>query len=157
MLKHVLVPLDGSQLAEEALKYATNVVDPRGKITLVAAVDLPEAAVYGYYPALSVTDVSKTIDDMIPVAKHYLDGVAGGLTAKGFTVDIMADMGDPAELITSTAVARQVDAIIMSTHGRSGLGRWLFGSVTNKVLNAKPCPVFVIPSNFKASEKARSA
>ena len=77
-----------------------NMIDPNGKITLVAAVELPEAPVYGYYPALNVTDLSKTIDDMVPVAKHYLQGIADSLSNKGFLVDIMADIGDPAQFIT---------------------------------------------------------
>jgi nucleotide-binding universal stress UspA family protein len=149
MLKHVLVPLDGSQLAEEALFYARNIVDPNGRITLVAAVDVPEAAVYGYYPAVNLTDYEHAFDDMLPTAKRYLETIVSKLNDGHLTVVAEAHMGDAAEIIVTTAERCQVDAIVMSTHGRSGLSRWLLGSVSNKVLSAKPCPVFIVPSGEK--------
>jgi nucleotide-binding universal stress UspA family protein len=149
MLKHVLVPLDGSELAEEALHYATHIIDPNGKITLVAAVDVPDAAIYGYYPAVNLTDYEHAFDDMLPTAKRYLEGVASRLNDGHLTIVSEAHMGDASEVITATAERCHVDAIVMSTHGRSGLSRWLLGSVSNKVLSAKPCPIFIIPSREK--------
>ena len=146
MLKNVLVPLDGSKLAEAALEHALNIVEPKGKITLVSAIEVPDVPIYGYYPPASVPDYEEAKDNLLPYARHYLQGIADNLTEHGFSVRIEAEIGDPAQVITEIAQKHQVNAIVMSTHGRSGLSRWLFGSVTNKVLSAKPCPVYVIPS-----------
>ncbi len=146
MLKSVLVPLDGSKLAEAALEHALNIVEPKGKITLVSAIEVPDVPIYGYYPPASVPDYEEAKDNLLPYARHYLQGIADNLVEHGFSVRIEAEIGDPAQVITEIAQKYQVDAIAMSTHGRSGLSRWLFGSVTNKVLSAKPCPVYVVPS-----------
>jgi nucleotide-binding universal stress UspA family protein len=153
MLKHVLVPLDGSQLAEEALNHAIDILAPEGKITLVAAVEMPEVPVYGYYPITTVPDYQATVQELIPQVKSYLENIAGRIREHKLSVSIETHIGDPAEVITDIARKQHVDAIVMSTHGRSGLNRWLFGSVTNKVLGAKPCPVFVVPSHEKVREK----
>ena len=156
MLNHVLVPLDGSMLAEEALKHALKIVERKGKITLISAVEVPDVPVYGYYPPVSVPDYEKTKSELLPYARHYLEGIARRLQEHDVKVVFEAVVGDPAEVITKTAEKYQVDAIVMSTHGRSGISRWLFGSVTNKVLGAKVCPVFVIPSIEVKEKQAES-
>lgn len=146
MLKHVLVPLDGSKLAEEAIAHALDVVSPEGRITLVCAIEVPDVPVYGYYPPVTVPDYESTKNELLPIARHYLDGLASDLTKNGVKTAFEVTMGDPVTIITETAERLHVDAIVMSTHGRSGISRFLFGSVTNKILGAKICPVFVIPS-----------
>jgi nucleotide-binding universal stress UspA family protein len=146
MLKHVLVPLDGSKLAEEALAHALEIVAPDGKITLVCAIEVPDVPVYGYYPPVTVPDYEATKNELLPIARHYLEGLASDITKKGTVASYEVTMGDPVTVITETAERLHVDAIAMSTHGRSGISRFLFGSVTNKILGAKVCPVFVIPS-----------
>lgn len=149
MLKHVLVPLDGSQLAEDALEHAVNIIDPNGKITLIAAVDVPEIPVYGYFTTASTADFEAATRDMLPQARTYLESVAKRMTTEHMTIAVDAQLGDAADVISDLALKYKVDAIVMSTHGRSGLSRWLFGSVTNKVLSSHPCPVYVIPSKAK--------
>ncbi len=149
MLKHILVPLDGSKLAEEALEHALNIIGPKGKITLLSAVDIPEVPVYGYYPPATMPDFEATIKDLLPQADAYLKSIAKRLESDNVEVSIEAQIGDPAEVIAETALKHHIDAIVMSTHGRSGLSRWLFGSVTSKVLDAKACPVYVVPSKGK--------
>lgn len=158
MLNHVLVPLDGSSLAEDALKHALEIVAPQGKITLVCAVEAPDVLVYGYYPAITAPDYETTKNEMLPYAKHYVESVAKDLVKDGYTVRQEVKMGDAATVITDMAEKLHVDAIVMSTHGRSGISRFLFGSVTNKVLEAKVCPVFVIPSKnvVKAEKPAKT-
>jgi nucleotide-binding universal stress UspA family protein len=149
MLKHVLVPLDGSQLAEDALEHAVNIVDPNGKITLISAVDIPEIPVYGYFTTASTADFEAATHDILPQARIYLETIAKRLADNHLTISVDAQLGDAADVISETALKYKVDAIVMSTHGRSGLSRWLFGSVTNKVLSSHPCPVYVIPSKAK--------
>lgn len=147
MLQHVLVPLDGSKLAEEALDHAVNILCPGGKITLLSAVDVPEVPVYGYYPPATVPDYQSTVEELVPQAKQYLEAVAKQLDKPELTFCVEAQIGEPARVIAEVAARLKVDAIVMSTHGRSGLSRWLFGSVTNKVLATRCCPVYVIPSH----------
>lgn len=146
MLNHVLVPLDGSPLAEDALKHALDILSPQGKITLVSAVEAQDMLIYGYYPAVTAPDYESIKNEMLPYAKHYIEGVAKDLVKEGYTVRQEVKLGDAATVITDMAEKLHVDAIVMSTHGRSGISRFLFGSVTNKVLEAKVCPVFVVPS-----------
>ena len=153
MLNHVLVPLDGSSLAEDALKHALDVVAPKGKITLVCAVESPDMLVYGYYPAVTAPDYETTKNELLPYAKHYIEGVAKELVQDGYTVRQEVKLGDAATVITDIAEKQHVEAIVMSTHGRSGISRFLFGSVTSKVLEAKVCPVFVVPSKPAAKVK----
>ena len=60
-------------------------------------------------------------------------------------VNIEVCVGNVTSVIVERAHALHVDAIVMSTHGRSGLNRWMFGSVTQRVLALMPCPVLVVP------------
>ncbi|MFO7321364.1 MAG: universal stress protein [Chloroflexota bacterium] len=150
MLKHVLVPLDGSALAEAALEYAQEIVDPEGQITLVTAVELDDLPAYG--PSMmplvrtSIPDYQDAVDNLMPQANAYLQRVADRLQMRGREVTYEVRIGHPAEVIVDVAREQNVDAIVISTHGRSGLGRWLFGSVTTKVLELARRPVFVVPS-----------
>ena len=84
-------------------------------------------------------------------ASDYLNQITQNLPKPHPQIEISVQVGSPADVIVDTAKSFGVDAIVMSTHGRTGLSRWLFGSVTQKVLSATPCPVFVIPS--KAEDK----
>jgi nucleotide-binding universal stress UspA family protein len=158
MLNHVLVPLDGSKLAEAALAYARSLVEPAGKLTLLNILVVPQYPIYDFYPGPGsvVQEFDQTLKDMIPKAKGYLEEIATGLRNAGLQVDTRVMIGDPAETIVEVGGEIGVNAIAMSTHGRSGLSRWLFGSVTNKVLGASCCPVFVVPSRAIKEEEAES-
>lgn len=78
-------------------------------------------------------------------------GVIGGRGADakglGFPSTIRVEVGEPAHTILQVASELDVDLIIMSTHGRSGVSRWLFGSVTGRVLSMAPRPVLIVPSH----------
>jgi nucleotide-binding universal stress UspA family protein len=164
MLYHVLVPLDGSRLAEQALEYAQSVVSPDGKITLMTVVEtaqlpVPEPAVQStggvaifadpWAPTTRERQQTELIDArMLSDAEAYLERIASVIRTSSLRVETSVQPRvQPAEAIVQTAAGLHVDAIVMATHGRSGLTRWLMGSVTHKVLNAKPCPVFVVPSD----------
>ena len=161
MLKHVLVPLDGSQLAEEALEYAQSIVDPQGMITLVSAIEVDAVPTYG--PAMmpmvrtSIPDYQDALNNLIPQANAYLQRVVDVLTTRGLQADFEARLGEPASVIVEIARERDIDAIVISTHGRSGLGRFLFGSVTTKVLEAANRPVFVVPSAQRRAAERTAA
>jgi len=142
MYRHILVPLDGSELAEQVVPYARLL----GK-GLKATVDLlrvtepvPENVgdiLRGKYPH----EISAGLQSQ---AKKYLEGLASPLTRAGLRTSQAVQEGSAADLIVSQA-ERQPDTLIaMSTHGRSGITRWVMGSVTDKVLHATSNPLLII-------------
>src|SRR5690606_40864674 len=117
----------GSALAEAALEYAQEIVDPEGQITLVTAVELDDLPAYG--PSMmplvrtSIPDYQDAVDNLMPQANAYLQRVADRLQMRGREVTYEVRIGHPAEVIVDVAREQNVDAIVISTHGRSRLGR----------------------------------
>ncbi len=149
MLSHILVPLDGSPLAETALEYALELVKPGGKLTLLSVVQVPEYPIYDLYPvpAPITKSIEQGYDELLPGAKTYLERLSARIAeTHQIETNILVEMGDPAVMICDTADKVGADVIVMSTHGRSGLNRWFFGSVTSKVLVGTHVPVFVVPN-----------
>lgn len=163
MLKHVLIPLDGSKLAEDAVEFAKQIVAPDGIVTLVSAVELPEIMPSGIYPMVDpalvgvnykeAKDTLYSPEQIMAQAREYLDHVAGNFPPS-MTVQQRIEVSEPATLILKAADELKVDAIVISTHGRSGLSRWLFGSVTQRILNHANQPVFVIPNRARQSQNS---
>lgn len=134
MLNHILIPLDGSKLAEHALRPVSHFLKPGGQITLLSVVsgdtgDLPR-----------VGDVA---------LDRYLEQIAARLRLEGFSAQVEIAAGDPADQIVGRAHKLGVELIVMGTHGRSGLEKLLYGSVTSKVLAITACPVLVIPNRVR--------
>jgi len=151
MLNHVLVPLDGSRLAEKALSAALQILQPGGRITLLTVVDAPNLSWYGYYltPYVSedLAEVQRNTQNVIAEGKRYLEDIADKLLKnRDVYISLETHTGDPATVIGEIAEALNVDAIVISTHGRSGVNRWIFGSVTQRVLSIAKMPVFIIPN-----------
>lgn len=148
MLNHVLVPLDESELSEKALDYALAITAPNGKITLISAILPPVVHMVnaGSMMLPMSYDDGSLYDTMVEQARVYLEDKCANLSRHIGHVDLRVMNGEAAESILEVAEELKVDAIVMSTHGRSGITRWVFGSVTQKVLNAANCPVLVIPS-----------
>lgn len=164
-IQHALVPLDHSKLAEVALDYARSVVAPGGQITLLLVVETHGLVGINMYasmsanaPAAVMLDTEVKADSDLrqsawEAARQYLDTIAARLTSQGYTVETRLEEGSPAESILDAAEEMQADAIVMSTHGRSGLSRWVMGSVAQKVLSAATCPVFLVPQRSLAHSK----
>lgn len=153
MLKHILIPLDQSALAETALDYAPRLLEPGGQITLLTVLVPPDLSIGTLYgaegAAHSVMDIQsyESVERQIRVqAEEYLRGISKWLASTGARVELVVQVGRDADVIVEYARDLGVDAIVMATHGRSGISRWLLGSVTQKVLQAAPCPVVVIPN-----------
>ncbi len=165
MLKHVLVPLDGSPLSEEALEYAKQILAPDGTLILVMAVDLPELVPGGFYmafgapmhPSASEDSDYSNPEKALAQARRYLDDISERIRSSiPVSVEVRAEISDPASMIVKYAKKQNADVIVMSTHGRSGFSKWFFGSVTNKVLNITTCPVMVIPNKNRQAEVEQS-
>ncbi len=162
MLSRILVTLDGSELAEKALPYAQQMVAPKGQVILLSVVDVPDFPLYSVYPmpvATNAPDYQTIVDGMTAGTIEYMDKIADSLRMSGLSVKSIVKVGNPVTTILETIEENSIDAVVMTTHGRSGISRWLFGSVTQKVLQAMPCPVIVVPgidksASNKVEEKA---
>jgi nucleotide-binding universal stress UspA family protein len=150
MLRQILVPLDGSELSEQALTYAQNVIAPNGRIILLSVIEVPVDYDYSLMD-IPLTMVTARAYDEAEFNKtyrrvyDYLLDKSRSLTAAGFEVECVVETGVPADVIVAVAEKHKAHAIVMTTHGRTGFSRWLFGSVTQKVISLLPCPVMVVP------------
>ena len=151
MYEHLLVALDGSAAAERVLGHAEALAGAFGsRITLVRAMLAPETLLaQTASPGPGVGDVAPAMDPT-PILKadheaatEYLDGVAARLRARDLRVDVEHPEGNAADVIVERSRALAVDLILMTTHGRSGLGRVVFGSVADSVLRHAQCPVLL--------------
>jgi nucleotide-binding universal stress UspA family protein len=165
MYKKILVPLDGSKLAECALPYAEELAKGCGaaEVVLVSVTERTQGytAVQGSGEAFvlsggglppSPAPVQSTSQPPVPMAMgkkqkqadRYLGGIAESLESKGLKVHTEVLFWPPAEAIASYAEQNGVDIIVMSSHGRSGVSRWAYGSVADKVLRASCVPILMV-------------
>lgn len=146
MFHKILVPLDSSELAERALEPALALAqqgDSEIILLMVPALEkmlVPAPVGYGFLMPEQFTELS-CIE-----ARNYLQTVSQNWASPGVNISVKVVEGDEAGVIVDTATAEGVDLIVMSTHGRTGLSRWVLGSVTERVLHSTICPVLVIRS-----------
>ncbi len=146
MYKKLLVPLDGSKLAEVVLPYAEELASRlNAKITLLHVLPV----YYHVYAALeTTTQIPYTEAEMEPVrekAQEYLNNVSKQLADKGIaTNNIIIISNATADEIIGCVEKENVDLIVMGSHGRTGIGRLVLGSITDKVVRAIKQPIIVI-------------
>jgi nucleotide-binding universal stress UspA family protein len=150
--KRILVPTDFSESAEQALKYAVRFNGLyHAEVFLLHVFNLPE-----YVSPLSAkAEVDSEVgDDVLEAAKkralEKLEDIARRLADKKPAISISLSMGVPFEEIVKFSAERDVDLIVMSTHGRTGLGRILLGSTTERVISHAACPVIVLKQTREA-------
>jgi nucleotide-binding universal stress UspA family protein len=145
MYRHILVPLDGSPLAEQVLPHVHALAANEGtsKITLLRAVP-PIFTTSVDYSGMLATTAADAIETLEDEARAYLDAIAGQFRAEGYSVQIEVSAMPAAEAVLDYADSQHADLIAIATHGRSGISRWVFGSVTQKVVQNSPVPVLVI-------------
>jgi nucleotide-binding universal stress UspA family protein len=146
MYRKILLPLDGSTLSELALPHAEALAQRFESELLLVRVCPPIAGSFEFY-SFAAEAVDENQD--LPVqaekgAEAYLMFMQDKLHLKGIKSCYFVLHGQISETILEIAETEQVDLIVMSTHGRSGVSRWVYGSVAAKVLQAAPCPVFLI-------------
>lgn len=141
MYKRVVVPLDGSPLAEGILPFILDIAGPLDlEIVLMRIVQLrPPELIEGGRKV-----VFEDLETLIAKARAYLAPLAARLRERGVRVDTAVRDGDPVHEIIAGACELGADLIAMTTHGRSGLGRLLFGSVAEAVLRQSDLPVFLM-------------
>lgn len=136
-MSKILVPLDGSPLAEEALHYALATRRPDDTLLLLRVVVMGTTVDYGH-PLL----VSEALDQLTEAARDYLKKLAEDFEPGAV---LLLAHGHAATQIVRTAAAEQVDRIVMTSHCRRGAARWLLGSVAEQVMRHSICPVWLIP------------
>jgi nucleotide-binding universal stress UspA family protein len=141
MYKKILVPLDGSRLAENVLPLARSFARSLpSQVELLAIVDIAERARQVAADWASITpafaeDAARAFNEYLAkVAKNFPNG----------NLQCTVKQGNAAETIIAEAAADSDTLIAMATHGRSGLDRWLMGSVTEKVLRGASNPLMVV-------------
>lgn len=166
MFQRILVPVDGSKLAECVFPYVEALAKGCGSqavilvsVTERVAADRPIIRPAPRPPTVSVSVVESTPDlpetqsiTKLPVAvgkmqqqaQKYLHKIAKKLRAKEITVRTKVLLGNPAEEIAKYADADSCDIIVMASHGRSGPSRWTHGSVAEKVFRASRVPVLMV-------------
>jgi nucleotide-binding universal stress UspA family protein len=141
MFKRVIVPLDGSPLAESIIPFLLQIAGPLDLEVLLLRVlqPIPPEVIEGSRYVV-IEDVEKRAAE----AREYLAPIAARLKAAGVRVSLDVRRGEPVVEILAGAHEVGADLIAMTTHGRSGLGRLLFGSVAEAVLRQAEVPVFLM-------------
>ena len=161
MYRKILVPLDGSELAECAVPHVEVLTKcDIGEVILVSVTELvqeyrvlegvgePIPAPMGGWVApsqpLGQRIVPEAFGKKEKEAQRYLDSIAKKLAAKGINASTEVLLGKPAEAIVGYAKQHACDLIVMASHGRSGPSRWAYGSVADKILRSSSIPVLII-------------
>ena len=143
MFKRILVCLDGSDLAEQILPYAIETAKKfDSKITLLEITSPPTTIIepmLGYYNATSLEKFQRDESQAVT----YLEKLVKRLQKQGLEVDYATSFGSPGEAIVHYAAKHQVSLIALCTHGHSGLGRMVFGSVAEHVIRHSTLPILV--------------
>jgi nucleotide-binding universal stress UspA family protein len=141
MFTSILVPLDGSKTAENALPYAQALAgNLKLPVTLLTVVDVAELATR--LPAARARYIDAVVESEIRSGNDYLIGVAKSF--KETHVACAVERGRADEAIVARAGRDRGTLITMATHGRSGLNRWLLGSVAEKILRSTANPLLLI-------------
>ena len=140
--QRIVVPLDGSELAEQALGPAIEIASSlAAELILLRAITLP--------PERGETVCSPNVYELLASEKEteadsYLQQVRVLVSNEGLQIKTITSFSSPSAAIIEHAKRLKVDLIIMSSHGRSGIRRRLYGSVTEKVLCGAPCATLVV-------------
>jgi nucleotide-binding universal stress UspA family protein len=151
MRERLVVALDGSKEGESTLPYVQDLLSkllPEVEKEVILLRVVPHVTIYVQAEGASVPNVAATEKEMERNRKEaleYLEKTMAALTVKDVRVRCEVAVGDASQEIVRTSDEMDADLIAMSTHGRSGLSRWAFGSVTDKVLRLKSkTPVVVV-------------
>lgn len=138
----ILIPLDGSELAEAAVEAAVPLAQAFGaEILVMGALDLTAGMYDVYSEAFNPMDLQAQLEKFLDSA---LDRATSRLEAAGIRARRFLKVGVPHEEIGRLAEEEGADLIIMTTHGRKGFTHLLLGSVTEKVIRMAPCQVLVV-------------
>lgn len=146
--KNILVPTDLSEEATQALEYAVELAGRLGAtIHLVNVLNTP---------ALGMPEVMTgvMIDSVVADHRTMLDELAQRYRTRALIGKVLLETGDATNAITEIATKLGCDLIVMGTHARTGVSRFLLGSIAEMVVRKAPCPVLTIHTHDKAEASA---
>ena len=158
LTKTMLIPLDGSELAESVLPHVEALAKQRGSkpvdVVLLSICELPVS------PSLRSPDMfvsreeyeKQEIAGRKQASEQYLSDVEKRLKGSGINVRTEVLVGKPADEIIDYANKNRFNLIVISTHGESGVSRWAYGSVADKVLHGASSPVFLVRRHLYSSD-----
>lgn len=148
MYNKVLVPLDGSKLAECVLPHVEDLARGNSNMEVILLRICEPPVILADYPEKMPHAWEEHVKEETAFSQNqcslYLGDIDKQLKARGLKVSVQSRLGNPAEQITDCARENGVDLIVMASHGRSGISRWAYGSVTEKVLHATCVPVLMV-------------
>lgn len=145
MYKKILVPLDGSTRAEAIMPHVENIASCYGATVVLLQIVEPIIAYsspYDAYPELNIDQSEQRTEE----AEEYLAGWAEKLAAKGIETAVRSEHGPVVMTILDVAGEEEVDLVAMASHGRSGLSRVFYGSVSSGVLQRIDRPLLLVRS-----------
>ena len=141
IVQHVLVPMDFSATADQALAYAIALAQQlHARLTLLHVLDLTPVTM----EEMTAGVVATYLDDLETDAQHLLQASLERVQRAGLQGESLLVQGTPTQTIVDTAGEQGVDLILMGTHGRTGLAHVFLGSVAEHVVRQGPCPVLVV-------------
>jgi nucleotide-binding universal stress UspA family protein len=141
MYRKILVPLDGSKVAEGVLPHAKALAYSQGAELILLTVGANPTLDFVFSdPGLA----DRAVMEQEERSKKYITEIEAQLKSAGFKTSTQLRVGAVAEVILGVAEELQVDIIAMSTHGRTGPARWLVGSIAERVVYNSKIPVLLI-------------
>ena len=139
MDERILVPLDGSKVGEAALAYVEDLLsklspEVKAEVILFQVLSAKSVAIASEGEAVEIPYTEEQMKETSKPVINYLDKTGESLRSKGAKVTAKVAFGDASEEIIKASEEINANLIAMSTHGRSGISRWAFGSITEKVL-----------------------
>jgi nucleotide-binding universal stress UspA family protein len=148
MFNKILVPLDGSKLAECILPYVEELVKTKSVKEIILFRVCEQPAIPADYPANMPESWEKHVKDIVESTQSqcslYLGDVEQRLKNLGVKVKMESCLGKAADEIVKCAEQKKVDLIVMASHGRTGVSRWAFGSVSEKVFRSTCVPILMV-------------
>lgn len=145
MYKRILVPLDGSKLAEIALPHAESIAGQYGsELILISVVNPPPAMTERDVPSIRMQQ--QLIDEYWKDSELYLKGLKGEFAEKNIKAETVVKLGPVVDNIANTAENMAVDLVLIASHGLTGLKQVFFGSVAAGILNRVEQPLLIIRS-----------
>jgi len=147
MYQKVMVPLDGSELAECVIPHVESLIKSgqAKQVVLVRVAESYDSLSWGQASAYMGDEEKKNFDvSHQKVAREYLDDIASRLASGGAPVEKMVLAGRASEELSDYAKKNKVDLVVISTHGRSGVSRWVMGSVADRLLRSTSAPVLMV-------------
>jgi len=148
MYKKIVVPLDGSELAECVLPHVEAIAKGCNmpEVIFLHVVQTPEK--YWSYTYLDEKNRQKFMTEDAAeekkTAMEYIDRIVKNTSNNGLKAQSEVLVGNPAEIIADYATGAEADLIVIATHGRSGVSRWAYGSVADRILRSSCIPVLMV-------------